>query len=145
MVITGFTLQGCSNPTDESVSAPLHFSPTGPHKSPSWSELHPSPDGDKTVTWMQANLGVGDTVPIIEGGKKLFQLKLADGSDDRLTLELIAGPDSQRFDLRREGSIGINLPIGSFTVTFPTVHVSAKPGEQPSSPQVMLLVHHQKG
>ena len=112
------------------------------HRSPSWSEMHPSPDGDKSVTWMQAYVGVDDTIPVREEGKQLFQLHIAEGNDETLSIDLIAGPDSQRFELHRDRGIGVNLPIGSFVVTFPSLKVAAKPGETATSSQVMLLVHH---
>ena len=108
----------------------------------SCSALVPLRDGSG-VSRLIAHAGIGDSFPVKdEAGHCLFQVMVVGGDDDHLLISLNSIEPSQHIDLRRDKPVWVQIAGGKYDLAYPSVSVAAGKHEQPTSSQVMLLVHH---
>jgi hypothetical protein len=144
----------CSSLALEPAAAPeksrvarLQFDPNGKawtgetaFKGASWTSLNPGLE--KGVLMLQARAGVGDSFPVQEkSGKTLFTVKLAEGNDSRLVLEISAKEqESRKVELARDKRAEVEISGTKYELLFPTTSVAAATDEKPSTNKATVIV-----
>ena len=124
------------------VPAPSAGADESSRRGASCSALVPLRDGSG-VSRLIAHAGIGDIFPVKdEAGRCLFEVEVVGGDDDHLLISLNSIERSQRIDLRRDKPVWVEIAGGKYDLAYPSVSVAAGKNEQPTSSQVMLLVHH---
>jgi hypothetical protein len=108
-------------------------------KGASCTSLVPGPE--KGVLWCQAHAGVGDQFPVItEDGVKLFDVRLAEGDDDHVVLEIRSKEGAKKIDLPRDKAGSVEVEGIKYGLSYPSVTVAAAPNEKPTTNKAMLMV-----
>ena len=105
----------------------------------SQTDLGPGPV--KGVLWCQAHAGVGDQFPVIDKeGVKLFEVRLAEGNDDRVVLEISSKEGVKKIDLPRDKRGAVKVGGIEYELLYPSVSVAGTPDEKPTTNKAMLMV-----
>ena len=89
---------------------------------------------------LMAHAGIGDSFPVAENDKpKAFDVKVVAGDDDHLKLEIRTEKGSDQLDLKRDGTLSVQLAGHKFTLAYPSVTVSSK--GKPTTDAAMIIVN----
>ena len=76
---------------------------------------------------LMAQAGIGDSFPVAEKDEaKAFDVKVVAGDDDHLKLEIRSEKGSDQYDLKRDGTLSVQLAGHKFTLAYPSVTVSSE-------------------
>jgi hypothetical protein len=130
----------------QTTSARLRFVPEGgawkgesEFKGASWTHLGPGLKADSL--FLQARVGVGDKFPVQDkAGATLFEIKLVEGNDDRVAVEVQTKSGNQKVDLPRDRSVEVNVSGTKYELLYPSIRVGASAKETPSTNKATLIV-----
>ena len=109
-------------------------------KGASFTALHQNAADKPGVLMLMAHAGIGDSFPVGEKDKpKAFEIQIVAGDDDHLKLEVRAGKRADRYDVKRDGTVSVQIDGHKFTISYPSVTVSAE--DQPTTDQAMIIVN----
>ncbi|MEO7319007.1 MAG: hypothetical protein ABIZ56_08470, partial [Chthoniobacteraceae bacterium] len=128
------------------VTVRMRFVPGGPpakgssdFEGASFTDLGPGPE--KGILWCQAHAGVGDQFPVMsKEGVKLFDVKLAEGDDDHVVLEVRSKEGAKKIDLARDKRGSVKVAGIEYELLYPSVSVAGTPDEKPTTNKAMLMV-----
>jgi hypothetical protein len=128
------------------ISTPLRFVPDGgawkgetPTKGASWTAF--GPGMEKNSLFLQGRAGVGDKFPVQDkSGTALFEIKLVEGDDDRLVVEVQSKSGNKKLELPRDRSAEVTISGTNYELLYPTITVAATPTEKPSTNKATVLV-----
>jgi hypothetical protein len=131
---------------EKSVKLRMRFVPGGPpakgssdFEGAAFTDLGPGPE--KGVLWCQAHAGVGDEFPVIDKqGVKLFDVRLAEGDDDHVVLEIRSKEGAKKIDLARDKRGSVKVAGIEYELLYPSVSVAGTPDEMPTTNKAMLMV-----
>ena len=138
--------KGAPAPPTAQQAVTLRFDPNGgawagetPFKGASWTKLG---KGLHKGLWMRAVAGLGDTFPVQEkDGVTLFEVKVIEGNDDRLIVEVRANAESRRVTLPRDKKATVEIAGGTYELVFPTTRVAPRSeNEKPTTNKATIFV-----
>lgn len=89
---------------------------------------------------LMAHAGIGDSFPVGEKDKpKAFDVKLVAGDDDHLKLEVRTEKGAEQYDLKRDGTVSVQVAGHKFTLAYPSVTVSSE--GKPTTDNAMIIVN----
>jgi len=92
----------------------------------SCSALAPFGKPDTDVLTVLARAGIGDKFPVaMEDGDTLFEVRMKDGNDDRVSLEIITKEGTKDIEVRRDKPVPIEVGGISYKITYPSVYVAS--------------------
>ena len=92
------------------------------------------------VLMLMAHAGVGDSFPVAEEHQaKVFDVKVVAGDDDELTLEIQSAAGFESHNLKRDGSVSMQIAGHKFTISYPSVTVN--PDSKPTTDKAMIIVN----
>jgi hypothetical protein len=105
-----------------------------------FSALHQMKMDKPGVLMLMAHAGVGDSFPVAEEHHaKVFDVKVVAGDDDMLTLEIQSAAGFESHNLKRDGSVSVQIAGHKFTLSYPSVTVN--PDSKPTTDKAMILVN----
>ena len=105
-----------------------------------FSALHQMKMDKPGVLMLMAHAGVGDSFPVAEEHQaKVFDVKVVAGDDDMLTLEIQSAAGFESHNLKRDGSVSVQIAGHKFTISYPSVTVN--PDSKPTTDKAMILVN----
>ena len=106
----------------------------------SFTALHQMKADKPGVLMLMAHAGIGDSFPVAEEHQaKIFDVKIVAGDDDVLTLEIHSAAGFESHDLKRDGSVTMQIAGHKFTIAYPSVTVN--PDSKPTTDQAMIIVN----
>jgi hypothetical protein len=103
------------------------------------TELHPFPERDSEREAVQAWSGVGDSFPVREkGGKKLFEVAVVAGDDDRLEVEIRADGAPQKVTVVRDQRATFKVADREYEIVYLSVYGGS--AEKTTAEQAMVIV-----
>jgi hypothetical protein len=118
----------------------LRFVPK-PHEGneASSTALHPFPERDSKREAVQAWAGVGDSFPVREkGGKKLFEVAVVAGDDDRLEVEIRGEGAPEKVTVARDQRVTFKVADREYEIVYLSTY--ANPKERTTTEQAMMIV-----
>ena len=114
-------------PAAKQQSVRMRFVPESPprkgsadYEGASQTDLGPGPV--KGVLWCQAHAGVGDQFPVIDKqGITLFEVRLVEGNDDHVVLEISSNEGVKKIDLPRDKRGAIKVGGIEYELLYPSV------------------------
>ena len=89
---------------------------------------------------LMAHAGIGNSFPVGEKDKpKAFDVKVIAGDDDYLKLEVRTEKGSDHYDVKRDGTVSVQVAGHKFTIAYPSVTVSS--GDKPTTDNAMIIVN----
>jgi len=89
---------------------------------------------------LMAHAGIGDSFPVAEEGQpRIFEIAVVAGDDDHLKLEIRAAAGTQQLDLKRDGTVSVQIAGHKFTVSYPSITVNPHGGQ--TTDKAMILVN----
>jgi hypothetical protein len=145
VAVLSFSCAVCVGEDPPMTSVRLRFVPGGKawkgeteFKGASWTRLGSGLRPGEL--FMQARAGIGDGFPVEDTkGMTLFQIKLLEGDDDRVTVEVKSHSETQKFVLHRDQSSAVSVAGKKYQLLYPSVSVSADPKENPSTNKATLM------
>jgi hypothetical protein len=106
----------------------------------SFSALHQLAADKPGVLMLMAHAGIGNSFPVGEKDKpKAFDVKVIAGDDDYLKLEVRTEKGSDHYDVKRDGTVSVQVAGHKFTIAYPSVTVSS--GDKPTTDNAMIIVN----
>ena len=128
VILLGFFV--CSCAVEESTNPSKirqRFEPTDSKESgqgANWTALAPAPDRPGAF-WVRAHAGVGDTFPVQEpGGRKLFDVTIPEGNDDKLLVEVRYQGGVQRIDVPRDTTVTVEIGGSRYEWYYPSLYIN---------------------
>ncbi len=111
----------------------LRFVPDSPPHSPLesskgavWSGFAPGMFGGPGRLGLMAHAAIGDKFPVAhENGNQLFEVRLKDGNDDYVVLEILAENDPRELNIQRDKKKTLTIDGESYDFYYPSVEVAA--------------------
>ena len=124
----------------------MQFSPDMPLESldyyngATWTQLRPFPNPDSDTLVLHGWAGIGAKFPVFkEDDVALFEVRLKDGDDDRVTIEIISTHGSKEIELQRDKAVKAEVENVEYEFRFPSVYVASTEKEK-TTDKAMLLV-----
>jgi len=117
--------------------------PTNPSEAgsgASWTAFIPfgRPDTDKLT--VLASAGIGDKFPVaMKDGDTLFEVRMKDGNDDRVCLEIITKEGTKDIEVQRDKPVQIEVAGVVYTISYPSIEVAAS-SNQPTTTKAELFI-----
>jgi len=147
-IILCLLLAACSLQGDaKKKSARLRFEPgvqstdpREPTSATSWSKLAPFPKHDSDKLTVLAHAGIGGKFPVgKEGEAALFEVRMKDGDDTHVSLEVITKEGTKSIEVQRDVPVPIEVAGVGYTLSFPTTYINASE-EEATSKEATLFV-----
>jgi len=132
-----------STPTPHAVRQ--QFVPAPPDssggRSADWTALNRMSDAPPGALMAMAHAGIGDTFPVQQENKpKLFDVTVVSGDDDHLVLKVRSKEGSQRFDVKRDKEVSVEVAGQKYILRYPSVTVSSD--SKPTTDKATIIVHN---
>ncbi len=142
-------LAGCGAAEIESAehSVRLRFVPGSPPSSPLessdgavWSSFSPPPIPDASYLMLNGRAAIGDTFPVGHRNEPaLFKIRLVDGDDDHVALELLFEGGPKPIDVKRDSPEEVTIGGVVYRINYPSVEVSSTEGKSTTN-KAMIVV-----
>ena len=142
-------LAGCGASEIESAehSVRLRFVPGSAPSSPLessegavWSSFSPPPIPDATYVMLNGWAALGDKFPVGHRNEPaLFEIRLVDGDDDHLALELLFEGGPKSIDVKRDSPEEVTIGGVAYRINYPSIKVSAAEGKSTTNKATILV------
>ncbi len=144
---------GCGASEIESAdhSVRLRFVPGSAPSSPLessdgavWSSFSPPPIPDATYLMLNGRAAVGDKFPVGHRNEPaLFEIRLVDGNDDHVALELLFEGGPKSIDVKRDSPEEVSIGGVVYRINYPSIEVSSSEGKSTTN-KAMIVVTKSK-
>lgn len=140
---------GCGASEIESAahSVRLRFVPGSAPSSPLessegavWSSFSPPPIPDATYLMFNGHAALGDTFPVAHPNEAaLFEIRLVDGDDDHLSLELLFEGGPKSIDVKRDSPEEVTIKGVAYRINYHSIEVSSAEGKSTTNKATILV------
>lgn len=108
-------------------------------KGASWTNL--APGLTKGTLFLHAKAGIGDKFPVQDkAGVTLFEVRLLEGSDERIVVEVLNGDRAQKVELPRDHIAKVEVGGLTYELRYASVSVDPAKDPNPSSNKATIFV-----
>lgn len=154
MTLVFFVLfAGCGPSENESTaqSVRLRFvpgsAPSSPMESSSgavWSSFSPPPIPGAAYVMLNGRAALGDKFPVGHRNEPaLFEIRLVDGDDSHLALELLFDGGTKLIDVKRDSPEEVMVGGVAYRINYPSIEVSSAEGKSTTN-KAMIVVTKSK-
>ena len=128
-------------------SVRLRFVPGSPPSSPLessngavWSSFSSPPIPDASYLMLNGRVAVGDKFPVgHQNEPALFEIRLVDGDDDHVALELLFEGGPKSIDVKRDSPEEVTTGGVVYRINYPSIEVSSVDGKSTTN-KAMIVV-----
>jgi len=118
----------------------VRFVPAATHakRGANWTRLVPAPKRPGAL-WAMVHAGLGDTFPVLDqGNRKLFEVTVAEATDEHFVLTIPKEDGAQKIELRRDKPVSVQVGEDTYEFYYPTCRVDS--ADKATTSKAMLIV-----